>query len=99
MAAHQDATTTVANLDDLEDAPAEDPRAPEDRPELAGLLAGEPYLVRARESGYVKYLNTDAVADAVAGGDADEAEAPKDSGSKIFNGFLTMPCGYLTSPC
>ncbi len=76
--AHQDATKTVANLDDLEDAPAEDPRAPEDRPELAGLLAGEPYLVRARESGYVQYLNTDAVADAEADGDADEETAVVD---------------------
>jgi uncharacterized membrane protein len=76
--AHQDATKTVANLDDLEDAPAEDPQAPEDRHELAGLLAGEPYLVRARESGYVQYLNTDAVADAVADGDADEETAVVD---------------------
>ncbi|MDP9474249.1 MAG: DUF2254 domain-containing protein [Actinomycetota bacterium] len=66
--AHADAMKTLANLDDLEDASAEDPPDPVDRPELRGLLSDEPYLVRARESGYVQYLNADEVVEAVTGG-------------------------------
>lgn len=68
LMAHEDAMKTVANLDDLSDAPAEDPPDPEDRPELRDLLAGEPYSVMARESGYVQYLDADAVVEAVTGG-------------------------------
>ncbi len=70
--ARQDALKTIANLDDLGDASAKDPEPPEDRPELAGLLSGEPLQVRARESGYVQYLNADEVAEALVGG----SEAP-----------------------
>ncbi len=66
--ARQDALKIITNLDDLSDVPAEDPEPPEDRPELRGLLSGEPLEVRARESGYVQYLNADEVVEAVLGG-------------------------------
>lgn len=62
--AHDDVIKAVAGLDDLEDAPAE-PRALEGRPELGSVLAGKPLVVRAKESGYVQYLNVEAVVDAV----------------------------------
>jgi uncharacterized membrane protein len=66
--AYADTMATLAALDDLEDAFAEDPKPPEDRPELRDLLGGEPYLVRALESGYVQYLNEGEVLEAVVGG-------------------------------
>ncbi len=65
--AHHDAVETLAGLDDLSDGSPGEPKAPEDRPELAGLLAGDPLVVRARMSGYVQYLDPDAVAEAVVG--------------------------------
>ena len=65
--ARQDALEVIANLDDLGDAPVEDPEAPEDRPELRVLLSREPLEVRARKSGYVQYLNADEVVEAVVG--------------------------------
>lgn len=65
--AHRDTMEVIANLDDLNDAPARDPEDPEDRPELSALLAGDPLVVRAQESGYVQYLNVEDVLDAVTG--------------------------------
>jgi uncharacterized membrane protein len=53
---HADTLKSIARLDDLDDAPAKDPDTPEDRPELAGLLADDPLVVRAKESGYVQYV-------------------------------------------
>ena len=66
--AHQDTMQAIARLDDLRDAPPEDPGDPWDRPELlAGPLAGEPTSVTAKESGYVQYVDLEAVLDAVKG--------------------------------
>ncbi|MDP9455894.1 MAG: DUF2254 domain-containing protein [Actinomycetota bacterium] len=66
--ARQDALEVIANLDDLADAPSRDPEPPEDRTELRDLLSGEPLVIRARQSGYVQYLNADEVVEAVVGG-------------------------------
>ena len=66
--ARQDALGVIADLDDLADAPAEDPDAPEERPELRGLVSEEPLVVRSRRSGYVQYLNADAVVEAITAG-------------------------------
>ncbi|WP_166396058.1 DUF2254 domain-containing protein [Rubrobacter marinus] len=65
--ARRDAMEVIENLDDLGDAPAEDPKAPEERPELRGLLSEEPLVVRARQSGYVQYLNAGEVVEAIVG--------------------------------
>lgn len=65
--AHEAASETIAGLDDLSDAPDESETL-RGRPELAGLLAGEPLVIRARESGYVQHLDTDAIAESVAHG-------------------------------
>ncbi len=69
--AHHDAVETIARLEDLDESPTE-AKAPEDRPELAGLLAGDPLVLRAKESGYVQYLNVEAVVNAVVGQTGDE---------------------------
>ena len=67
--ARLDAMEVIANLDDLPgDAPSGDPEPPEDRPGLRDLLSGEPLVMRARESGYVQYLNAEEVVEAVVGG-------------------------------
>ncbi len=70
--AHRDTVEAIANLDDLDDAPARDLEDPEARPELSALLADDPLVVRAQESGYVQYLNVEDILDAVTSGD----EAP-----------------------
>ena len=44
---------------------------PKDRPELAGLLASDPLVLRALQSGYVQYLDEDCLVDAVTGKGAD----------------------------
>ncbi|MDP8951583.1 MAG: DUF2254 domain-containing protein [Actinomycetota bacterium] len=64
--AYHDAVETIAGLEDLDESSTE-ARAPEERPELAGLLAGDPLVVRAKESGYVQYLNVETVVNAVIG--------------------------------
>ena len=62
--AHHDAIKTIAGLENLDKPPTE-ARALEDRPEVAVLLAGDPLVIRARESGYVQYLTVEAAVDAV----------------------------------
>ena len=69
--AHHDAVETIAGLEDLDESPT-DVKAPDDRPELAGLLAGDPLVMRAKESGYVQYLSIEAVVNAVVGQTGDE---------------------------
>ena len=76
--ARLDAMETITNLDDLDDVPAEEPEAPEDRPELRGLLSGEPLVVRSRESGYVQYLDADEVVEVLLGG-----SSPSDGGTTV----------------
>jgi uncharacterized membrane protein len=66
--AHADTVESIARLDDLGDAPARDPEDPDDRPELAGLLASDPLVVRARESGYVQYVGVEELVEAVTDG-------------------------------
>ena len=65
---HADTLKIVARLDDLVDAPAKDPDEPGARSELAGLLAGEPLTVLARESGYVQYVGVAGLVEAATGG-------------------------------
>lgn len=63
--AHHDAVETIAELKDLDDESSAEPKAPEDRLELVSLLADNPLVLRAKESGYVQYLNVEAVVNAV----------------------------------
>ncbi len=65
--AYHDAVETITGLEDLGAEASAEVRAPEDRPELAGLLAGDPLVVRAKESGYVQHLNVEDVMSAVVG--------------------------------
>lgn len=66
--AHHDAMEAIAGLPDLLHNSPAGTRAPKDRSDLAGLLAGDPLVVRAQQSGYVQYLNVEAVVDAVIDG-------------------------------
>ena len=66
--AHADTIEAIARLDDLDEVTAGDPEAPEDRPELAGLLASDPLVVRARESGYVQYVDLGELVEALSEG-------------------------------
>ena len=66
--ARRDAMKTISNLDGLDEARVEEPEDPVNRPELRDLLSGEPLMVRARESGYVQYLDAGEVVEAVIGG-------------------------------
>lgn len=70
--AHTDTMKSIAQLDNLDDAPAKDPDDPEDRPELAGLLADDPLVVRAEESGYVQYVAVEDLVEAVTNGTGGE---------------------------
>jgi uncharacterized membrane protein len=63
--AHEDTMEAIARLDDLEDAPPEDPDGAWDRPELAELLAADPLVVRAGQSGYVQYLEVGKIVERV----------------------------------
>lgn len=69
--AYHDAVETITGLEDLDESSTE-AKAPEDCPELAGLLAGDPLVLRAKKSGYVQYLNVEAVVGAVVGQAGDE---------------------------
>lgn len=75
LRAQEDTMGTLANLHDLEaDSPPE-AEDPEDRPDLADLLARDPLVLRARESGYVQYLDVDRLVYAVTGRAADGGAA------------------------
>ena len=62
--AHQDATQSLANLTDLENAPAEaqDPRT---HPAFKELMDEEGPEIKAQESGYVQYMDLDRILQAL----------------------------------
>ncbi len=64
--AHKDTVETIDNLADL-DGPSAETEEPEKRLALDWLPTDTPSVARARESGYVQYLNVDTVVEAVAG--------------------------------
>ena len=62
--AHQDATQSLANLTDLENAPAEaqDPRT---HPAFKELMDEEGLEIKAQESGYIQYMDLDRILQAL----------------------------------
>ncbi len=62
--AHQDATGSLANLTDLENAPAEE-QDPSTHPDFKGLLDEEGLEIQTRQSGYVQYVGLDSILEAV----------------------------------
>jgi uncharacterized membrane protein len=91
--AHVDSTKAINDLEDLPESGKEDPEEPappRDRPELRRLLSEEPLVLRARESGYVQYLNVGEVAKAVSGKDDEETtivEIPFGPGAFVSAGL------------
>ncbi len=73
--AHQDATQSLANLTDLENAPAEaqDPRT---HPAFKELMDEEGSEIKAQESGYVQYMDLDRILDAATQEDGAVEKAP-----------------------
>lgn len=72
--AHADTAESLARLEDLEEAAEETPEDILERPDLVGLLKTDPLVVRADASGYVQYLDVNALVDAVLGGE--ETDGP-----------------------
>ncbi|MGB3683012.1 MAG: DUF2254 domain-containing protein [Rubrobacteraceae bacterium] len=66
LMAHEDTMGLVASLDDLEDS-GETIRDPAENPRWAELLAEEPSVVRARNSGYVVSMNPEEILETVVG--------------------------------
>lgn len=62
--AHHDATRSLVNLTDLEEAPAEaqDPRT---HPDFRRLMDEEKLEIKAQESGYVQYVDLDRILEAL----------------------------------
>jgi uncharacterized membrane protein len=92
--AHGDSVQAIEELGDLpasgEDDP-EEPASPKDRPELRALLSREPFILRARRSGYVQALDVEGLARAVAGdgqaGTTVVVEAPFGPGAFVAAGL------------
>ncbi len=66
---------SLANLEDLDGYPKK-VNGPEDTPELESLLAEAPREIKARESGYVQYLDIAAIVEAVAARKPEFIEVP-----------------------
>ncbi len=62
--AHEDATSSLANLTDLENATAEE-QEPRTHPEFKGLVDEEGLEIRAQKSGYVQYVDLDHILETV----------------------------------
>ena len=89
---HEDTLEAIAWLEDLEDAPLEDPDSAWDRPELAELLAADPLVVRAGQSGYVQYLDVGKIVERVmrgakGGAQTTVVEVPFGSGTFVAAGL------------
>lgn len=87
---HADTVKSIARLDGLDNAPAKDPDNPSDRPGSKGLLAGEPLVVRAKESGYVQYVGLERLVKAVtdgADGETTVVEVPFGPGVFVVAGL------------
>ncbi len=86
-----DTMVSIARLDSLDDAPAKDPEDPQDRPNLAGLLADEPLVVRAEERGYVQYVDVEGLVKAatvgVGGGETTVVELSFGPGAFVTAGL------------
>ena len=81
--AHQDATQSLANLTDLENAPAE-AQEPRTHPAFKELMDEEGLEIKAQESGYVQYMDLDRILDAVTQEDgAAEKEAAEKAPAKM----------------
>ena len=78
----------VSTLDDLDGAPAQK-EGLEERAELLEGSCGEaPYVVRARKSGHLQYLDVDALLDAIsAGGETRVIEMPFGPGHFVASGL------------
>lgn len=62
--AHQDATRSLANLTDLEEAPAE-AQEPRMHPDFRRLMDEEKLEIKVQESGYVQYVDLDRTLEAL----------------------------------
>ncbi len=89
--AHRDATASLEVLGDLVNAPDQAGVNPHDHPELELLKSEGPLVVRAQESGYLQYLDVDALLEAVvhqAGGEEKMVvEVPFGPGSFVSAGL------------
>ena len=84
---HDESAKPITMLDDLDGSPQE-VKDPKNRPDLESLLAGTPSVMRARKSGYIQYLNVDAIVDAVAvGGETRVVEIPFSPGDFVAAGL------------
>ena len=86
--AHRDAMGSLQTLGEKVNEPGQSGDGSYEYPEFERLRRGEPLVVRARESGYVQYLDVDAVLETVAG-DKEKmvVEVPLSPGSFISSGL------------
>ena len=86
LMAHKDTMGLVATLEDFEDS-SEAANDPEENPEWADLLAEEPDVVRAHNSGYVESMNFEEILDSVVDEETKVVEIPPGPGIFVSAGL------------
>ena len=79
--AHQDATQSLANLTDLENAPAE-AQEPRTHPAFKEFMDEEGLEIKAQESGYVQYVNLDRILEVLEAATQEDGAVEKEAAEK-----------------